>query len=527
MNSSRISQHGARPSVLSRYRQAGILRFLSCCWLTTMVVVMLAGCDRFLDVNKNPNFPETTAPSSYLPSIIANGSQQMQFSQLFGGSYITQYIAARNPGTTQGDRDRFIWAFLPSPFNDTYFRACSNIPPMIANAEKEGSPHFVGAGKTLMVLFLLHLTDLMGDIPYSQAFRGAENFTPTYDSQEQLYTTFQRLCDEAIVEFNRPQGLRALSDRSGDIFFQGDVRKWKRLAFMLKARMANHLLKKSSYNPRTVLTFIDSAVAGNGASEVMNNGNDAILQWTTQTPGTTSNLWAPQRVNMNNVTFGRFFINLLNGTSLGAIDPRMSIIAPGNRGGAIAGSGEATATQSLPSDFYGTYRGTTLDTLAWYAREDGISLIATNSEVRFIEAEAAFRAGDMPRAYTAYRAGIVAHMTRLGVPAAAQTTYLASAAVVRDAGSLRLRDIMLQKYIALFLNAETWVDMRRLDYSTDIYPNFQPPTVVPTDLMGQFPRRFLPGSIELLYNPDNAYKEFGGRVSAAQVMLTPVWWDKR
>lgn len=495
--------------------------------LSLTTFFMLASCDRFLDVNKNPNFPETTAPSSYLPSIIANGSQQMQFSQVFGGSFVTQYISARNTGTVQGDRDRFIWALLASPFNDTYFRACSNIPPMIANAEKEGSPHFVGAGKTLMALFLLHLTDLMGNIPYSDAFRGAENFTPTYDSQEQIYTTLQRLCDEAIVEFNKPVGLRPLSDRNGDIFFQGDSRKWKRLAFALKARMANHLTKKSSYNPRAVLTLIDSAVAGNGMSEAINNGNDAILQWTTQTPGTTSNLWAPTRVNMNNVTFGRFFISLLNGTTLGAPDPRMSIIAPGNRGGAIAGSGEAAATQSLPSDFYGAYRGTTIDTVAWYAREDGQSLIVTNAEVRFIEAEAAFRAGEMQRALTAYRAGIVAHLTRLGVPAAAQTTYLASAAVVRDAGMLRLRDIMLQKYIALFLNAETWVDMRRLDYSTDIYPTFQLPTVTFSDLMGQFPRRFLPGSTELLYNPINAYKEFGGPVSAAQVMLTPVWWDKR
>jgi hypothetical protein len=43
------------------------------------------------------------------------------------------------------------------------------------------------------------------------------------------------------------------------------------------------------------------------------------------------------------------------------------------------------------------------------------------------------------------------------------------------AGNLTLSDIMMQKYIALFLNMETWTDMRRYEYDPDIYIGLEKP----------------------------------------------------
>jgi hypothetical protein len=149
--------------------------------------------------------------------------------------------------------------------------------------------------------------------------------------------------------------------------------------------------------------------------------------------------------------------------------------------------------------------------------------------MRFIEAEAAFRANNRDRAFTAFKAGITAHMSKLGVAAASRDAYLASVAVPQTATALTLAHIMQQKYIALFLHHETWVDMRRMDYSTTIYPNFTPPIDPNTQLMGAYPRRFLPGSAEVLYNRKNAYLELdpaGVPVSDATWITTPMWWDK-
>jgi hypothetical protein len=51
---------------------------------------------------------------------------------------------------------------------------------------------------------------------------------------------------------------------------------------------------------------------------------------------------------------------------------------------------------------------------------------------------------------------------------------------------------MQQKYIALFLNPESWTDMRRYDFSADIYPNLTFPAGANPDAGGQYPRRLLP-----------------------------------
>ncbi len=485
--------------------------------LVIVLMVSLISCSKFLDINDNPSFPVTAPVSARLGSIIANGTQQYAFSVTVTGHF-TQNIASR---TANNANDQFLFVPGANPFNNTYFQAMGNIPSLITDAQAEGSPHYVGAGKILMALYLGHLTDLHGNIPYSKAFIGFDNFTPEYDTQEQIYNTIFQLLDEGIVELRKPQGLRALSERGADLFFAGDAARWRRLAFALRARHLNHLTKKSSYNPAQVLAAIDSAMAS--------NADDAFLQHNTAQVAQT-NFWGDARANMNTRSFGRHYVNYLNGTTLGVRDPRFIIIAPdtARTRGIVNGSAE-NPTSTLGSDFYGRFTGTGTGVLQtpvnWYARQDGILPIVMFWECEFIEAEAAFRSGNTARAFAAYQNGIRAHMTRLGVAVADINTYLASRACAQSAATLTLKNIMEQKYIAMFIHPEQWVDMRRMDYSTNIYPGLTQPTGVNTELQGQWVRRFLPGSIEILYNINNAYSELG-RISNAQWMTTPVWWDR-
>ncbi len=506
--------------------------------LLCTVGIGLSACDAFLDVNRNPNFPEDASPSAKLPSIIANGLQQQLALSVLVSGHFTQQFAGRAAGN---GNDQFFLSPPANPFNDTYFRAASNIPSMIERATREQAWYYVGAGKVLMAALLFHLTDLHGDIPYSDAFRAAQNFQPIYDSQESIYATMDKLLDEAIVEFGKSQPPSAPAfNAAADILYGGNAQRWILFANGLKARQYNHLTKKANYNPQRVLNAL--------ANAVNDNAQDAQVAFSAAQVGHT-NIWAYQRANANARTFGRFFINMLDGTTLGFRDPRFVIIAPDtNRSkGFVNGAGAPTnpalaGVNALgASDFYGRYNITTTATAAlaapaagtapaiegWYSRTLGVQLILTNAEMRFIEAEAAFRAGSRDRALTALRAGITAHMNKLGVATASRDAYLASVAVPQTAAALTLAHIMQQKYIALFLHHETWVDMRRMDYSTTIYPNFTPPTDPNTQLMGAFPRRFLPGSAEVLYNRSNAYSEIDKKgVADATWITTPMWWDR-
>ena len=71
---------------------------------------------------------------------------------------------------------------------------------------------------------------------------------------------------------------------------------------------------------------------------------------------------------------------------------------------------------------------------------------------------------------------------------------LHGAAVPQTSDELKLSDIMLQKYIALWVigSLETWVDMRRYNYSSDVYIGFAPPPALYIDNGGKLAYRFRP-----------------------------------
>ena len=74
-------------------------------------------------------------------------------------------------------------------FNFSYFQSGDNIPTMQRAAAAEGSVFYIGAGKIMQALILARATDMLGDIPYSEASQGRANFTPKYDSQQQISPT--------------------------------------------------------------------------------------------------------------------------------------------------------------------------------------------------------------------------------------------------------------------------------------------------------------------------------------------------
>ena len=185
--------------------------------------------------------------------------------------------------------------------------------------------------------------------------------------------------------------------------------------------------------------------------------------------------------------------------------------------------------------------------------------LLTYSECCFIKAEVLFRKGDKAGAFAAYKAGIQANFDQMQAKAneyksagydnpnmmpmkqADITAYMASKAVCQSAGELTMSDIMLQKYVAVGCCSETYVDMRRFNYSAGnvgsfgvIYPGMDHPAMFSGQavLTGSsktdpqyWPRRWrLPGTLELTYNETEALK---ANVHALDpnIWSIPVWWD--
>jgi hypothetical protein len=500
----------------------------------------LTSCESFLDKNTDPNSPTETTPNYLLPSIISNGLA-IQYASEQRVGFITQHIAARGANAGGADQYFFTNAFSTATFNNTYFLVGGNIPPMIKLAQDEGSAYYVGAGKIMMALILAHATDMLGDIPYREAFQGEKNFTPAYDPQEQLYGDIDQLLDEGIAEMSKPASenkrpfYSATPSPNGDILYRGDTEKWVRLAWSLKARQLQHLTKKGAkYDPAKVLDYVSRGFR--------NSADDCVLQFQAVVAplANTTNYYGSFRNNFATITYGANFIKFLNGgTFPGVVDPRLPVMATATSTGADPGRGLIPASTAT-TDFYSS----------WYARELGYMDVITYHELQFIKAEAAFLANQKAVALAAYREGIRAHMTKIGpggtftpptvtfpaITAAQITAYLASTAVAQTEADLASaanpnvpRAIMQQKYIAMYLNPEAWTDMRRYDFSPDIYPNLVFPAGASSDAGGQFPRRLLPAATEVLLNTARVQGLVGPdgiNGLSSRFFTQKMWWDQ-
>ncbi|MGN6543385.1 MAG: hypothetical protein ACTHKY_21435 [Ginsengibacter sp.] len=192
--------------------------------------------------------------------------------------------------------------------------------------------------------------------------------------------------------------------------------------------------------------------------------------------------------------------------------------------------------------------------------------ILTYHEMCFIKAEVEMRKGDAADAYTAYVAGIQAHMNLMQAKLAEWqgggfdknaagviipdmepmnandiTAYMASPAVAQGPGTLTMSDIMLQKYIAMGCSIENYNDMRRWDYSAGdignfgvIYPGYQrgPLFTGQAQLTGGSPndprywmrRWMLPPTYEINYNSIHTLA-LNAHAADPNIWSMPVWWD--
>jgi hypothetical protein len=192
--------------------------------------------------------------------------------------------------------------------------------------------------------------------------------------------------------------------------------------------------------------------------------------------------------------------------------------------------------------------------------------IVTYHEMCFIKAEVYMRKGDAGSAYTAYRAGIQAHLDMMQAKLAvwkaggfnknaagvtipdmepmdqtAITNYLASSAIAQGAGTLTMSDIMLQKYIAMGCSIENWNDMRRFNFSAGnvgsfgvVYPGYQRGPLFtgqaqltggsPTDPRYWMRRWALPPTYEINYNSINTLA-LNAHATEPNIWSMPVWWD--
>jgi len=487
--------------------------------LSIFLVGFMTSCgDEYFDVNTpSDTFTEDDLTMDDLLGqvLFRTVSAQYWASRSFG-NYV-QYFTGQG-GTIIGQTS------VSSVWSNTYLYSLPNLNTIISKAQASGSAHYEGVAKVLIAINMGLVADTYGNAPYSSAALGTADPQPGFDSQESIYQNIDALLNEAIGLLGGPNGSGPSPSAGADLIYAGDTAKWLRAAYTLKARYALHL---SEVNGVAAANDALSALANGFTS----NADDFQLVYNNRNinPWHSREVLAPNTGNVHDKV-GDQLVSYMNGSSYPfttvTIDPRLPVYA------------DKDPTVGLPTDPYRGYDsgggglssdGATANTdfadAGFYTSVGSPITVITYAEAEFIRAEAEFLSaggtatstGANAAAYMAYMDGIAANMNKLGVSGAA---YMADGAIDVGMANLELNHIMKEKYIANFLNPETYVDMRRYDFSDDVFKDLALPidnsdSPYPT----QWLVRAVYPSLEETRNPSNV-------AANKEEPNVQVWWDR-
>ncbi|MBF8965731.1 SusD/RagB family nutrient-binding outer membrane lipoprotein [Pontibacter sp. FD36] len=453
----------------------------------------LQSCEDYFDLHENPNLvsnPPLNAMLSTTTHKTGLNSQRIAATTAFYVQYLASPVAGNATDTYQEVDLTGTW--------DAIYLAMADIQDMKEKGIEEGATDYVGVANIMMAYHLNLIVDHWGDAPYTQAFDNT-TLTPRFDSSQDLYAEALRLLDEGIVELNKTDSRIPLRV-ADDLIHGGNKPQWIRTANAFKARMLNKVSKLPSYDPTAVLTAVDNSY--------QSNADDAEME-----VFEVRNPWAQVAISNTQLILGGWlseqFVDHLNGTTYGIVDPRLTRITEPTVTGTFVGTPNGvgnvgTASNTLRDEVY-------ISITSPLTGETSPVVIASYAEMKFIEAEAAFRAGNRDRAYAAYLAGITAHMNKLGVPEGVRNAYINNPAVSVGAANLTLDLIFKEKYVVTYLSSEAWTDARRYDYQ---YADFDLPANAE---LTTFIRRVAYPQGESSKNPNTPN---------TPALSEPLWWDQ-
>ena len=221
--------------------------------------------DTLDEINKNTEDPAPEIVPAYLQlseAIMSTGFSTVSGDLAFYLSSLTeQEIGVGNNQLAKAElRNSVEWASsttFNNVWNSTYTNLL-NIREIIRKIETEvpgnvGQYDLLGIAQVLEALNWGVLTDVHGDIPYSEALKGQEILQPKLDSQKDVYVGILATLDKAIE--NLEKGINMKSSKDQDLAFGGNAKKWMATAYALKAR---YLIHQLAVNP-SVLSLAKAA----------------------------------------------------------------------------------------------------------------------------------------------------------------------------------------------------------------------------------------------------------------------------
>lgn len=440
-------------------------------------------------------------------------------------------------------------------------------------AEDPGKVNINSILRIYRVYLMSIITDIYGDVPYTEAGLGFLDgkYTPRYDKQEDIYNDFFRELEDASSK------LDATKDRvTGDVIYNGDLTKWKKLANSLRLRFA---MRISNVNPEKAEAEFESAMIADGGV-IDDAASDALIKYITISFSFGQEAYSDYRGNsISQLLFGNdpsnnpsYICSTLFNQLYNTGDPRtfrlarcyydglMGATSPDNRidltdemlekgiefkprdpgayswepwpSGYDSDICKALAVNN-PSVKVTMDREVEPKLANNFLKSDNPGVVMTSAEVKFLMAEAALKGWEVGGATVEdlYKEGVRASMDFLtdnyGCNAVTDdefNAFIQNKGMIGHTNEQKLEAINTQAWILHFSNPnECWANVRRSGY-----PKLKSPEEYG---FGQFltggteiPVRLCYPVLESSYNK-KSYDEAIGRMGGTDDWHTHVWWD--
>lgn len=462
--------------------------------------VLLAGCKSELEeINENPNEAINAQPEYLLANsiksnadVILGSDASMETTTLFVQHWAKIQYTDVDKYTVSISNIQNVWTNL-------YSQGLTDFSTIIKIGEETGNVNYQAVGLILKSWSFQILTDLYGDIPYSEAVKIDQTLTPKYDAQKDVYLGLLNDLKKASEQINT-----AGSPISGDLIYNGNLTKWKKFANSLRLRIALRIADK---DPQTAKTVIAELAADKSA---LIASNEDIAQLIYQA-SPNQNPVSRDRETRDDYRVSKSVIDKLQELK----DPRLAIFA--NKTVDATPTGYIGVTNGLPADSAAKLGFTKTSKLGdYFTAPTSPAVFLSYSEVLFNLAEAAQRGFITDKPADLYKAAITASLQQFKVNSADIASYLAQPAVAYNPANFK-KSIGDQKWLALFgQGLEAFTEWRRLDY-----PQLKP--AYAGVLSGKIPSRFIYPTGEQALNGAN-YKA-AVAAQGEDRLTTKLWFD--
>ncbi|MBC6366832.1 SusD/RagB family nutrient-binding outer membrane lipoprotein [Algoriphagus sp. AK58] len=426
-----------------------ICKILAICTLLTAI----SCTEDWTEMNINPNQPSVVPASN-----IFGAGLTAVAGQLFGeriGIYYAGTWSGQLAAIGAGD-----YEFRVDINNgqwDNLFRGMALFEDARVNAVREGNNNLAAVSLIMKAFTAQQVSDMWGDIPYSEAFRLKEEgiLNPVFDSHEKVYTQILK----ELTDANNMLAAGAGTIGVGDFMYAGDIIKWKKFANSLRLRVA---MRMSNVAPQAAAAQLSQVLGNPAANPVFEvNSDNAYMRW----PGIATNNIEPWRarlgVSTNKQDQYRTNHDLIS-RLLELEDPRLPVYADKNQLGNYNGYKMGIGQSGFPLN---NNQGVSHIGNRFGYDDRGFSPFMHAAQVWFIKAEAHERGLVPGNAREAYERGITMAMLDNGIAQADIEKYLQRPEVAWGSGAKpNLEKIRLQNWISLYKQSvEAWSENRRTD----------------------------------------------------------------